>query len=91
MQVRLARLALADLQAIRAYIARDNPLAAQQMAIKIVAAADRLSANPRIGRLGAMPGTFELVVRPYVLVYEIHRAEIVVLRIWHGRQRRPGT
>jgi addiction module RelE/StbE family toxin len=91
MQVRLAHLALADLQAIRAYIARDNPLAAQQMAIKIVAAADRLSANPRIGRLGAMPGTFELVVRPYVLVYEIHRAEIVVLRIWHGRQRRPGT
>jgi hypothetical protein len=27
-----------------------------------------------------MPGTFELTIRPYVLVYEIHRAEIVVLR-----------
>jgi plasmid stabilization system protein ParE len=38
-----------------------------------------------------MPGTFELTIRPYVLVYEIHRAEIVVLRVWHGRQRRPGT
>ena len=61
------------------------------MAVAIVAAADRLSANPRLGRLGAMRGTFELVVRPYVLVYEIQRAEIVVLRVWHGRQRRPGT
>ena len=61
------------------------------MAVAIVAATDRLSTNPRLGRLGAMPGTFELIVRPYVLVYEIHRAEIVVLRVSHGRQRRPGT
>jgi len=91
MQVRFADAALRDIESIRAYIAQDNPSAASRMAIAIVAAADRLSDNPRIGRLGAMPGTFELVVRPYLLVYEIHRAEIVVLRVWHGRQRRPGT
>ena len=91
MQIRFAEAAIADIESIRAYIAQDNPSAASRMAVAIVAAADRLSANPRLGRLGAMPGTFELIVRPYVLVYEIHRAEIVVLRVWHGRQRRPGT
>ena len=91
MQVRFAELALADLEHIRAFIAQDNPAAASRTAAAIVAAADRLSVNPRLGRLGAVQGTFELIVRPYVLVYEIHRAEIVVLRVWHGRQRRPGT
>ena len=91
MQVRFAELALGDLEHIRSYIAQDNPLAASRMAVAVVAAADRLSTNPRIGRLGAMPGTFELTIRPYVLVYEINRDEIVVLRIWHARQKRPGT
>jgi toxin ParE1/3/4 len=91
MQVRFADAALTDIENIRTYISRDNPSAAGRIAAAIVAAADRLSVNPRLGRLGAMPGTFELIVRPYVLVYEIHRAEIVVLRVWHGRQRRPGT
>ena len=91
MQVRFTELALADIENIRAYITRDNPSAASRIARELVASADRLSANPRLGRLGAIPGTFELIVRSYVLVYEIHRAEIVVLRIWHGRQRRPGT
>jgi len=91
MQVRFAERALVDLEHIRTHIARDDPSAASRMAIAIVATADRLSANPRIGRVGALSGTFEVVVRPYVLVYEIHRAEIVILRVWHGRQQRPGT
>jgi toxin ParE1/3/4 len=91
MQVRFANAALTDIENIRTYIGQDNPSAASRVAVAIVAAADRLSAKPRLGRLGAMPGTFELVVRPHVLVYEIQRAEIVVLRVWHGRQRRPGT
>jgi toxin ParE1/3/4 len=91
MQVSFTELALADIENIRAYIARDNPSAATRIAEALVAAADRLSANPRLGRLGAIPGTFELIVKPYVLVYEIHRAEVMVLRIWHGRQRRPGA
>ena len=75
MQVRFANAALTDIENIRTYISRDNPSAASRIAAAIVAATDRLSVNPRLGRLGAMPGAFELIVRPYVLVYEIHRAE----------------
>jgi toxin ParE1/3/4 len=91
MQVRFAERALVDIENIWNYIAEDDPSAASRMTTSIVTAADRLGDNPRIGRLGAFGGTFELVVRPYVLVYEIQRAEVVILRVWHGRQRRPGT
>ena len=91
MQVRFADAALDDIEAIRTYIAQDNPVAASRVAVAIVAAADRLAANPRRGRVGAKSGTFELVVRPYVLVYEIGREDLLVLRVWHGRQRRPGV
>jgi toxin ParE1/3/4 len=90
MQVRFAELALADIEHIRTFIAQDDPSAASRMAAAIVGAADRLRDNPRVGRLGAVAGTFELIVRPYVLVYEIQRTEITVLRVWHGRQRRLG-
>jgi len=91
MQVRFTDLAVADIENIKNHIAQDNPLASSRMAVAIVAMADRLSVNPRLGRLGAMQGTFELTVKPYILVYAINRAEIVVLRIWHSRQKRPGT
>jgi len=91
MQITFTELALSDIESIRGFIAQHNPVAAQHVAAAIVGATDRLMSNPRVGRLGALSGTFELVVKPYVLVYEIHRAEIVVLRVWHGRQRRPGT
>jgi toxin ParE1/3/4 len=91
MQVKFAELALSDIENIRTYIAHDDPAAAQPMATAIVEAADRLEFNPRIGRYGTVAGTFELIVSPYVLIYEIRRTEIVVLRVWHGRQQRPGT
>jgi len=91
MRVRFSDAAVGDIEYIFNHIAQDDKSAAGRMADAIVAAADLLTENPRLGRLGAMPGTFEVVVRPYVLVYEINREEIVVLRIWHDRQRRPGT
>jgi addiction module RelE/StbE family toxin len=91
MQIRFSAAAIADVEQIREYITRDNPAAAHRVAAALVAAADRLASNPRAGRIGAMDGTFELIVSPYILVYEIQRTEIVVARVWHGRQRRPGT
>jgi plasmid stabilization system protein ParE len=91
MQVRFADAALTDLEHIRSFIAGDKPAAANRVASPIIDATDRLAANPRLGRIGAMTGTFEIVVRPYVIVYEINRDQIVVLRVRHGRQRRPGT
>ena len=67
MQVRFADAALADIEIIFNYIVQDDPSAARRMVVAIVAAADRLSENTRLGRVGAMHGTFEVVIRPYVL------------------------
>lgn len=83
--------ARADLVHIRQYISRDNPAAANRMALAIVASTDRLLDNPRIGRIGARPGTFELVVRSYVIVYELSGETVFITSIWHGARRRPGT
>ncbi len=83
--------ARADLDHIRRYIARDNPKAAERMAGSILATVEGLIDNPRMGHAGAELGTFEIVARPYVIVYELYRDRVSIIGIWHGAQRRPGT
>ena len=40
--------------------------------------------------LGRDPGTYELIERPYIIVYEVReqRSEIAVLAIFHGARDR---
>ena len=53
---------MADLQALHAYIAREQPAAATRVAERILAAAELLALYPEVGRAGRAPGTRELVV-----------------------------
>lgn len=55
-------LALARLQEIRAYVARDQPEAAARLATRIVALVEALKDHPYLGRTGSEPGVRELVV-----------------------------
>ena len=70
--------ALADLQAVRAYIAREQPAAAARVAGRILEAAELLMVYPELGRVGRAPGTRELAVAhtPYLLIYR-HQGETV--------------
>ena len=88
MPVILSPEAVADLRDIRAYIARDNPKAASRVAVRLVAACDRLDFLPLRGRPGQVPGTRELPVRPYVIVYRVTPAAVEIVRIWHMAQSR---
>jgi len=84
--------AIDDLAALRAYIAEDNPAAAERIALRILYAIDELlAAQPRSGRPGRVPGTRELVVTrtPYIVPYRIRQNRIEVLRIYHGARRWP--
>jgi toxin ParE1/3/4 len=82
--------ALADLEAIFAYLLPRNPHAAERVVQELAIAADSLAGFARRGRPGRVEGTRELVVvHPYILVYEMRRDLVVVLRIWHGAQDRP--
>jgi plasmid stabilization system protein ParE len=94
MKVRYTIDALLHIAGIHAYINERNPVAATRVVARVRAAADRLGENPRIGHLGAAPGTREWVVAglPYVIVHQLDETEgeVVILGIYHGAQLRPG-
>lgn len=82
--------ALADLEAIFAYLLPLNPFAAERVVQGLTIAADSLNTFPQRGRPGRVKGTRELVaVWPYVMVYEVRDEAVVILRLWHGAQDRP--
>jgi len=84
--------AIADLAQLRAYIAEDDPTAAQRVALHIAYNVETLlPANPRIGRPGRVPGTRELVIpkTPFIVPYRIIGGTVEVLRVYHGARRWP--
>jgi toxin ParE1/3/4 len=86
MRLAFARAAQADLDDIIAWIAQDNPAAAQNVAQAIVATAQRLCDFPQMGRAGCLSGTREFVVPglPYVIVYQAVADTLTVLAVFHG-------
>jgi plasmid stabilization system protein ParE len=85
-RIEITRKASADLDAIVAYIAQDNPVAAERVDQRIRAAFEKL-AELSTGRAGRVPGTFEKLVKgtPYVIAYELsNKATLRILRIIHG-------
>ena len=79
--------ALATLDAVEAYIAQFNPVAAQRMAIRLLSAAEALQQNPGRGR-PISGGRRELVVvHPYLIRYKVDHDQVLILRIRHGARR----
>jgi len=87
--VTLTAPALADLVRIRNHIGQENRIAANRVAVQLLAACDRLDYLPERGRPGLVPGTRELAALwPYVIVYRVTPETVQILRIWHGAQDR---
>ena len=84
--------ALSDLQGIFNWIAKDNPAAAQRLVNRIFRKLELLLTPgfARMGRLGLDPGTYELIERPYIIVYEVREQhdEIVGLAVFHSARNR---
>ena len=76
---------------LRAYIARDNPKAANRIAGTLLEAAERLAELPNLGRPGRVAGTRELVVpgTPYVIPFRLRGDRLEVIAVFHGRQKWP--
>jgi len=83
--------AIIDLQALRKYIALDKPIAATNLAEKIVKATEILSNHPLIGRPGRIPETRELVISgtPYIIPYQIKQNTVEILRVYHSAMQWP--
>lgn len=86
--------AAADLNRLRAFLADKSPDAAQRAAGSLIHAIQSLDTFPDRGQPTGIEGVRELIVpfgsSAYVLRY-VHLTnvdEVVVLRIWHGREQR---
>jgi toxin ParE1/3/4 len=83
-------LARARLEEIHAYVALDNPAAAERLATRIVAVVEALRHHPHLGRAGAEPGIRELVIggTPYIVLYRLRGKRVTINTIWHAAQRK---
>lgn len=85
------RSARRDVNGIWDYLELRDPDAAELAESHILKAVEGLSQFPKRGRPGRAAGTRELVISglPYVVVYWVEEARIVILRVLHGAQDWP--
>lgn len=90
MRVVYAVAALDRLEAIRAYIARDQPAAAATVVERLIGAAESLAVFPQRGVAGRKPGTRRLIVPdlPYSLDYRVRGGVVEILPVRRTAQRR---
>lgn len=83
-------MALADREAIMAYIAQDNPVAAIDLDLAFEAQAESDRQRTTLYKPGRMKGAREIVVLPnYVMVYRVSPESVEVLRALHAAQQWP--
>ena len=93
-QLRLTSQAARDLREIVAYIARDNPVAAERFGFALVEKSELLTKFPLLGK--KFQGTENdrvLVEDPILIFYQPDNAAgvIVIKRFWHGARGAPPT
>ena len=86
------RLALNDRQAIRSYIAQDNPIATLALDELFTEKASRLADHPGLGRPGRVSGTRELVVHQHdLMIYDLVNDQVRILRVLHTARQWPSA
>jgi len=92
LKVAFSRLARRDLEHIVSYIARDNPLDAERLGLRLVARALDL-ASPAIASAGSIlkssGGARKLIEGPYLIIYDLFpdSEKVRVLRFWHTARK----
>lgn len=91
MRLRWLTAALADLRAIKAYIAEENPQAANRVIDSVHSETIVLLQQPNIGRSGRIVDTRELAITqyPYIVAYRERSGEIQILAVVHTSRRWP--
>jgi plasmid stabilization system protein ParE len=90
----ISRAALADFARLHDFLAARNPDAARRAIDALIRAVQSLDTSPERGRPAGTPRIRELIVPfgryGYVLRYSYSASadEVVVLRLWHGREAR---
>ncbi len=68
----------------------DKPIAAERLAIRIVAVIEALRDHPYLGHRGTEPGVRELIAggTPYVVLYRVRGKKVIIHTIWHTAQQK---
>jgi plasmid stabilization system protein ParE len=82
--------AAAELEAITAYVAAENPVAATRLAQRLVALADSLAEFPKRGRVADEDCREMTTIWPYILRYLVEDDRVLILRIRHGARHPDG-
>jgi toxin ParE1/3/4 len=91
MKILYLRSALKDLQDIRTYIARENPVAAERVVARIAQAASRLENFPysgRSGRRGSAVRLLSVTGLPYIVVHRIVGETVRIVAVFHSSRNR---
>ena len=80
------RQALAKLELIEAYVGQFDPDAAHRIATRLFEAGNSLAVFPNRGRLAKYGTRALVIVRPYVLLYEVDGDKVSILDIVHAAQ-----
>lgn len=90
MKLRFTYRAATDLQRLRAFIAKDNPLAARRKIDALRRSIRNLVDQPHIGReIDEASGMRQWIAGDYVVRYFVDDRVLTVNRIWHGKEERP--
>ena len=85
MLIKWTRAALASVDEIAGFIAKDNPNRATSFVLELQAAVTQLQAHPGMGRAGRVPGTRELVLhKNYIAIYRVRGDDVEILRLHHA-------
>jgi len=85
MLINWTRAALASVDEIAGFIAKDNPTRANSFVLELQAAVTQLQAHPGMGRAGRVPGTRELVLhKNYIAIYRVRGDDVEILRLHHA-------
>lgn len=83
-----------DLHEIVAFIAADNPAAAERFGLRLISEAEAVGLYPMAGRMVPEfdePTIRERVFKSYRIVYRVedHSLHVVISRFWHAARDRP--
>lgn len=90
MKARYTEVALSEIDEILSYIAKDNPLAADEVAAVLRATVRRLSEYPRLAIETDDPGVRAMPVLPYryLIFYSMNADTIVIRNVRHSARER---
>ena len=90
MKIRYTPEAIHDLDRLREFIEIKNPVAAQRVAKELLLGIDKLKIFPKMGvqvlRAPQPELVRDLFIGNYTVRYLIAKEELIILRLWHGKE-----